>query len=69
MKIRKSVKRAMHLLQIEKLRRNQLKPINEILDGHDTIESRWPAWQSLRRKRNKIGYSGYWGDTLPLVIF
>ena len=37
MKIRKSVKRAMHLLQIEKLRRNQLKPINEILDGHDTM--------------------------------
>lgn len=37
MKIRKSVKRAMHLLQIEKLRKNQLKPINEILDGHDTM--------------------------------
>ena len=37
MKIRKSVKRAMHLLKIEKLRKNQLKPINAILDGHDTM--------------------------------
>lgn len=37
MKIRKSVKRAMDLLQIEKLRKNQLKPINAILDGHDTM--------------------------------
>lgn len=37
MKIRKSVKRAMRLLQIEKLRKNQLKPINAILDGHDTM--------------------------------
>lgn len=37
MKTRKSVKKAMHLLQIEKLRRNQLKPINAILDGHDTM--------------------------------
>ena len=37
MKIRKSVKKAMHLLRIEKLRRNQLKPINAILDGRDTM--------------------------------
>ena len=37
MKIRKSVKRTMNLLQIEKLRKNQLKPINAILDGHDTM--------------------------------
>ena len=37
MKTRKSVKKAMHLFQIEKLRRNQLKPINAILDGHDTM--------------------------------
>lgn len=37
MKTRKSVKKAMHLLQIEKLRRNQLKPINAILNGHDTM--------------------------------
>lgn len=37
MKIRKSVKKAMNLLQIEKLRKNQLKPINAILDGHDTM--------------------------------
>lgn len=37
MKIRKPVKKAMKLLRIEKLRRNQLKPINSILDGHDTM--------------------------------
>ena len=37
MKIRKSVKKAMKLLHIEQLRRNQLKPINSILDGRDTM--------------------------------
>lgn len=37
MKVRKSVKNAMQLLHIQKLRRNQLKPINSILDGRDTL--------------------------------
>lgn len=37
MKIKKTVKEAMKLLQIKKLRRNQIKPINSILDGHDTL--------------------------------
>lgn len=37
MKIRKEVKSAMKLLQIEKLRPNQLKPINRVLDGKDTL--------------------------------
>lgn len=37
MKIRKEAKSAMKLLQIEKLRPNQLKPINRILDGKDTL--------------------------------
>ena len=37
MKLRKSVKSAMKVLEIKELRRNQLKPINSILDGHDTV--------------------------------
>ena len=37
MKIKKTVKEAMKLLQIKKLRRNQIKHINSILDGHDTL--------------------------------
>ena len=37
MKIRPNIKQAMKLLEIEKLRKNQLKPINAILDGHDTM--------------------------------
>lgn len=37
MKIKKSVKEAMKLLQIKKLRRNQVKPINSVLDGNDTL--------------------------------
>ena len=37
MKIRKEVKSAMKQLQIEKLRPNQLKPINRVLDGKDTL--------------------------------
>ena len=37
MKLRKSVKNAMKVLAIDKLRRNQLKPINAILDRHDTM--------------------------------
>lgn len=37
MKLRPSVKKAMEQLHIEKLKRNQLKPINAILDGHDTL--------------------------------
>lgn len=37
MKLRKSVKSAMKALEIKELRRNQLKPINSILDGHDTM--------------------------------
>ena len=37
MKIKKTVKEAMKLLQIKKLRRNKIKPINSILDGHDTL--------------------------------
>ena len=37
MKIRPNVKQAMETLKIEKLRKNQLKPINAILDGHDTM--------------------------------
>lgn len=37
MKIRKEVKAAMKQLHIEKLRRNQLKPINCVLDGKDTM--------------------------------
>ena len=37
MKIKKTVKEAMELLQIKKLRRNQIKPINSILDKHDTM--------------------------------
>ena len=37
MKIRKDIKSAMELLHIEKLRPKQLKPINRILDGKDTL--------------------------------
>lgn len=37
MKIKKSVKEAMEHLHIDKLKRNQIKPINSILDGHDTL--------------------------------
>lgn len=37
MKIKKSVKEAMKHLHIDKLKRNQIKPINSILDGHDTL--------------------------------
>ena len=37
MKLRKSVKKAMAQLHIDKLRRNQLKPINTILDERDTL--------------------------------
>lgn len=37
MKIRKSVKAAMEQLQVTKLRPNQLKPINRVLDGKDTL--------------------------------
>lgn len=37
MKIRPNIKQAMETLKIEKLRKNQLKPINAILDGHDTM--------------------------------
>lgn len=37
MKIKKTAKDAMELLQIKKLRRNQIKPINAILSGHDTL--------------------------------
>lgn len=37
MKIRPNIKQAMETLKIEKLRKNQLKPINAILDGYDTI--------------------------------
>ena len=37
MKIKKSVKEAMERLQIKKLRRNQIKPINSVLDGRDTM--------------------------------
>ena len=37
MKLRPSVKEAMEQLNIEKLRKNQAKPINAILDGHDTM--------------------------------
>lgn len=37
MKIRKEVKSAMEQFNIEKLRPNQLKPINRILDGKDTM--------------------------------
>lgn len=37
MKIRKSVKKAMEQLHIKELRKNQVKPINAILDGHDTM--------------------------------
>lgn len=37
MKIKKSVREAMECLHINKLRRNQIKPINSVLDGHDTM--------------------------------
>ena len=37
MKIRKEVKAAMELLHVAKLRPNQLKPINRVLDGKDTL--------------------------------
>jgi len=37
MKLRSEVKNAMVQLHIDKLRRNQLKPINAILGGHDTM--------------------------------
>lgn len=37
MKIRPSVKKAIEQLHIEKLRKNQLKVINAILDGNDTM--------------------------------
>lgn len=37
MKLRPSVKKAMEQIHIEKLKRNQIKPINAILDGHDTL--------------------------------
>lgn len=37
MKLRPSVKKAIEQLHIEKLKKNQLKPINAILDGHDIL--------------------------------
>lgn len=37
MKFKKSVKEAMSFLHIEKLRRNQIKPLNAILKGQDTL--------------------------------
>ena len=37
MKIKKKVKLAMEQLHIAKLRPNQLKPINRVLDGKDTL--------------------------------
>lgn len=37
MKIREKIKASMERLHIEKLRPNQLKPINRILDGKDTL--------------------------------
>ena len=37
MKLRKIVKFGMNKLGIKELRRNQIKPINAILDGHDTM--------------------------------
>lgn len=37
MKLRSSVKKAMKQLYIKKLKKNQIKPINAILDGHDTL--------------------------------
>lgn len=37
MKIKRTVKEAMKLLQIKQLRRNQIRPINSILDKHDTM--------------------------------
>lgn len=37
MKLKKTVKEAMELLQIKKLKRNQIKPINSILGKHDTL--------------------------------
>lgn len=37
MKIRPEVKEAVKVLGIEKLRKNQAKPVNSLLDGHDTV--------------------------------
>lgn len=37
MKLRPSVKKAMEQLHIKKLKQNQVKPINSILDRHDTL--------------------------------
>ena len=37
MKIKKSVKEAMERLHIDKLRRNQIRPINSVLSGNDTM--------------------------------
>jgi len=37
MKLKPSVKEAMQQLAIDKLKRNQIKPINSILNGHDTM--------------------------------
>lgn len=37
MKLKPSVKEAMKLLHIDKLKKNQLKPINTILDGNDIL--------------------------------
>ncbi len=37
MKLKPSVKKAMEKLHVDKLRRNQIKPINAIMDGNDTL--------------------------------
>ncbi len=37
MKLKPSVKKAMEKLHIDKLRPNQIKPINAIMDGNDTV--------------------------------
>ena len=37
MKIKKSIQKAMEKFQVKELRKTQIKPINDILDGKDVI--------------------------------
>lgn len=59
MKIRGEIKLTMEQLQIKKLRPNQLKPINHVLDGKDTLLiaatsfGKWSPWSSYQRP---VGY-------------
>lgn len=65
MKIRKPIKEAMELLDIEKLRPHQLQPINAILDGKDTMVI---APTSFGKSLIYMIPAVIWKDALTIVI-